>query len=119
MMSWEAIPKRSGGRHRFPFPTLLVVFTHGKAHSQESRFLGDALAFDILPPSVVFLRDGGRLALRNVESGDPLSVVRAVTRFPKTRQVAISTSGAAEVGDRFRIVPNGDLFLLEPLAKRA
>jgi len=113
MMSWEVIPK-AVTHFRLAFPNLLAVRSGGG-----SAFLGNKKAFEIVPRKIVFLRDGQRLAFREANEDDPQIVVRCVTEAKNGKQFTIARAGIAEPGQRFRIVPDGDLFLLEPLAKEA
>ena len=107
-MTWEAIPKVP--RSKFPFP-VLTAYT---LQNRYRRGLFNTLALALLPEAVVLLRNGDRLALRAAKEADGWEITRPVRHAPAQGIMVIPQDTPA--GQRFRLVPDGDLILLEPFA---
>jgi len=116
MMSWEAVPKSLHGPRLHSFPCLRV-YRHTKHRYIKAS--GNVLATALLPREVVFLRDGNRVAIRAAREDEPRVLVRKVSPQRHSQQCSIAIGSVDLPDGEYRLVPNGDLFLLEPLPKGA
>ena len=107
---WEPIPKMKTCQP-FTFEPRLRAC---RANSSQTsvRLVANNSALAVLPKTIVFLRNGDNLAVREGCGGDLPYTIRKVTagRF-------ISATGIATIGQVFRLVPDGDMFLLEPVVE--
>lgn len=105
-MKWEAVPKAV--RSKFPFP-VLTAYT---LKNRYRRGFLNVLALALLPDAVVLLRNGDHLALRAAKEADGWEITRPVRHAPSQGIMVLPQDIPA--GQRFRLVPDGDLILLEP-----
>lgn len=108
-MTWEAVPKASRAS-KFPFPVLTTYTVHGRYR----RGVFNVPAMALLPERVVLLRNGNRLALRAAKEADGWEITRLVSHQPSQDRIALPQDIPG--GQRFRLVPDGDLILLEPFS---
>jgi len=113
-MSWEPIEKLNSEN---PDPILRMA-RYKTGHADLECLQGNNAAAKILPSHVVILRDGERLAIRAATPEERNIIIRAASRRA-TGGLQIAAKGVAEPGQRFRIIPDGDLFLLEPMETKA
>ena len=107
---WIVLPKygRGGGRGTDPILRLTA-----RSDGTGKRLIGNVLATRLLPTRVAILIHGDRLALRAVKPEDPGTVIRKVSSQKGVTCVIAATGLPGSLETRFKIVPNGDLFLLQ------
>jgi len=111
-MGWQPILK---GFHQIPYPRATLYCYTSNGHRYR-RLQLNRLAAGMLPDLVVMLQDDNKYAMREAASTDAPSLIRKVTRGSHG-SASMSWTGSAYAGRQiFDILPDGDLWLLLPVA---
>ena len=108
---WNVLPKQPYLRSTDP-----LLLLSSRSDGPGKRLIGNSLATSLLPTRVAILIHGQRFALRAVKPEDAGNVIRKVSRQGPSCVIA-ATGFPAPAGTRFKIVPDGDLFLLRRTSK--
>ena len=104
---WSVLTKPFGG----PRATEPLMRLATKSDGTGKRLLGNKLTTLLLPTRVAILISGEKVALRPVKTEDPGNIIRRVSTSGKSCSIA-ATGLPGSVGTWFKVVPEGDLFLL-------